>query len=99
MNTVAKGTRKEKLCEDFFKEKGWATWRTSRNKFQQLDAFGLFDVISVHPDGTEMYFIQVKSNRCSKKVKDSIRAFKMPPKCHKEVWIYIDREGWKKERL
>ena len=99
MNTTGKGTRNEKRCEDFFKEKGWATWRTTRSKFQGLDCFGLFDVVSVEPSGKYLMFIQVKSNKCDKKIKDSIREFRMPPSCIKEVWTWIDREGWKKERL
>jgi len=99
MNTVAKGTRNEKRCEDFFKEQGWATWRTSRNKFQELDMFGLFDVVACEPSGKYLMFIQVKSNRCSKKTKTAIKEFKMPTKCFKEVWVWVDRYGWKKERL
>ena len=99
MNTVAKGTRNEKKCEDYYKDRGWATWRTSRNKWQGLDIFGLFDVVAVHPDGKKLLFIQVKTNRCAKKVKEGIREFKMPSTCEKWVWIWMDRKGWKKERL
>ena len=99
MNRTAKGTRNEKKCEDELIERGYTTWRTFRSKYRQLDLFDIFDVCGVSADGSHMLFIQVKSNKCDKSVRDKISVFKMPDCCHKEVWIWIDRKGWEKERL
>lgn len=99
MNTVAKGRRNEQRCEDFFKSIGYHTWRTFRNRYHDLDMFGLFDVVALHPDGKKMLFIQVKSNKCDKKTKDAIRAIKLTPNCEKWVWIWHDRKGWTMEEL
>ena len=77
MNKTAKGTRNEKKCEDDLIEAGYTTWRTNRNKYLNLDMFGLFDCCGCSKDGSHMIFVQVKSNRCSKAVKESIREFKM----------------------
>jgi len=99
MNTVKKGSRNEKKCADIFRGKGWAVWKTFRSKFMNLDMFGLFDVVCLHPGGHKMLFIQVKSNRCDKKTRDAIRAFKMPPHCEKWVWIWHDRKGWTMEQM
>ena len=97
MNTTAKGSRQEKKCSDYLEQLGYIVWKTYRNKFQNLDMFGLFDVVALHPRGCALRFIQVKSNRCDKKTRDKIKAFKLPKFCHKEIWIWKDRKGWAKE--
>ena len=99
MNTVAKGTRNEKRCADLFIEKGWHVWRTFRTKFRNLDMFGLFDVVALHPGGRKMLFIQVKSNYCDRKTKDAIKAIELPPRCEKWVWVWHDRKGWTMEEI
>jgi hypothetical protein len=95
MNRLKKGYRNEKRCEDQLKSLGYTTWRTKRVSYANLDMFGLFDVVAVAPGGKHLLFIQVKSNVCSKKVQEQIAAFKMPPSCHKQIWIWIDRWKWK----
>jgi len=99
LNTLAKGRKNEKRCADIFREKGWHVWATFRSKWQNLDMFGLFDVVVLHPDGLKMLFIQVKSNRCDKKTKDAIKAIELPPRCEKWVYIWVDRKGWMMEEM
>ncbi len=99
INPVVKGRRNEAKCRDALKEAGYCTWKTFRGKYQNLDMFGLFDVVGLSPDGSHLVFVQVKSNSCAKKVRDKIREFKMPDCCRKMVWIWVDRKGWKKEWL
>jgi Holliday junction resolvase-like predicted endonuclease len=96
-NRTAKGTRKEKLCSDELNEKGYITWKTIRVRYQNIDLFGLFDVLAIHPEKDHLLFIQVKSNRVDNKMRDAIRAFKMPECCRKEIWIWKDNKGWIKE--
>ena len=97
INTVAKGTRKEKACEDELKKEGYITWRVIRSKWHSLDLFGLFDVCGLASDGSHLLFIQTKSNRCDTKTRDAIANLKMPPNCRKEIWIWKDRKYWRKE--
>jgi len=98
INKTGKGTRNEKRCEEELKKLGYTTRRATRTKYHKIDFFG-FDVMAISPDGHYMDFIQVKSNRCARATKDKIRELKMPHSCRKFVWIWVDRKGWKKERL
>jgi hypothetical protein len=95
MNAVAKGTRNEKKCEDHFKSLGYKTWRTFRCRYRNLDFLGLFDVVVLAKDGSHMIFIQVKSNKCDRKVIREIDALRMPPFCRKQIWVWVDRIGFK----
>jgi len=97
VDTSAKGTRKEKACEDELKKEGYLTWRKIRVQFHNIDIFKLFDVVGLAADGSHLKFIQTKSNRCDGKTRDAIAKLKMPKSCRKEIWIWIDRKYWRKE--
>jgi len=99
MNKVAKGTRKEKACEDELKAQGYITWKTIRHKYLNIDLFGLFDVVALHPEGKHLLFIQVKSNRIDNKVRQEIKELKMPSACQKWIWCWMDKYGWRKELI
>jgi hypothetical protein len=58
-----------------------------------MDMFGLFDVVGVSPAGHSMKFIQVKTNRVERKVKEAIKAFAMPEYCEKEVWVWKSKDA------
>jgi len=95
--SVSKGSRNEKRCADELKAQGYVIWKTIRTKYQNIDLFGLFDVVALHPGGEHIRFIQVKSNRGDNKAREAIMKLKMPSSCIKEQWIWIDRKGWRKE--
>ena len=94
--TTKKGTRREKLCADELEAQGYIVWKTIRHKWCNIDLWGLFDVVALHPEGDHILFIQVKSNRVDKETRDRIDAVKLPPKCFKEIWVWADRKGWEK---
>ena len=71
-------------------------WKTIRVQYQNIDMFGLFDVVALHPEGEHILFIQTKSNRCDGLTKDKIKALKVPPGCQKWIWIWKDRKYWEK---
>jgi len=98
MSAVAKGTRNEKRCEDALKADGYETWRVRRTKFGNMDAFGLFDIIGWQRRSKRMRFIQVKSNRVDRKTLNEMSKaqWDMPDHCSAEVWVWIDRRGWRK---
>lgn len=97
VKTVAKGYRTEKRCVDELKEQGYIIWKTIRVQFQNIDLFGLFDIVALHPEGKYIRFIQCKTNRCDKQTRERIKELKMPDKCQKEIWIWKDRIGWEKK--
>ena len=96
MKRTGKGTRNEKKCEDTLKEIGYITWRVRRNRFANMDMFGLFDVVGWDRGRADILFVQVKSNRVDKKTLDNIKDFNIhsPVGCHGEAWVWIDRKGW-----
>lgn len=94
---VRKGQRIEKACEDELKKLGYITWKTIRVQYQNIDLFGLFDVLGVAADGSYLVFIQCKSNRCDTETRDKIKAFKLPKCCQKWIWVWKDRKYWIKE--
>lgn len=96
MSKVSKGNRQEKRCEDDLKAKGYVTWKTRRVQYANIDIFGLFDVVALHPEGKCIRFIQVKSNRCDKPTRVAIQNLLMPKCCSKEIWIWKDYKGWTK---
>ena len=97
VNKVKKGYRVEKACADVLKEEGYIIWKTIRVQYQNIDLFGLFDVVALHPAGEHIKFIQCKSNRVDNKTRDAIKALKMPLSCEKWIWIWKDRKYWIKE--
>ena len=97
MSRVAKGYRVEKRCADDLKAEGYVIWKTIRVKYQNIDLFGLFDIVALHPQGDHIKFIQCKTNRADNKSREAIMKLKMPSSCIKETWIWIDRKGWRKE--
>lgn len=98
MKKVAKGQRIEKACEDELKKQGYLTWKTIRVRYQNLDLFGLFDVMGLAADGSHLIFVQCKSNRCDGKTRDAVAKLKMPEDCQKWIWIWKDRKYWIKEK-
>lgn len=97
VNAAAKGTRNEKRCEDALKHEGYLTWRVRRNRFANMDMFGLFDVVGWSPASATLRFIQVKSNRVDSKTMEKVAEadFNMPIGCTAEVWVWVDGRGWK----
>ena len=97
INAGAKGCRIEKACEDELRAEGYITWKAIRAQYQNIDIFGLFDVVGVAPDGSHMRFIQCKSNRCDSKTREAVKSIRMPRACEKWIWIWKDRKHWIKE--
>ena len=97
VKTVHKGYRVEKKCADELREKGYLIWKTIRVQYQNIDLFGLFDVLALHPDGDHLLFIQCKTNQVRNDVRDAIKKLKLPESCQKWIWIWKDRKGWIKE--
>jgi len=94
MNATAKGTRNELRCAKVLADAGFIVWKTFRSKYQDLDMFGLFDVVGLSPDRKFFVCIQVKSNRARKEDREAIRDFVMPDNCIKLVCTWHDGAGW-----
>lgn len=65
MNTTAKGSRTEREILAYFKSLGYPIcWKSVRNRYQNLDFFGLFDIVVRNKE--ETIYIQVKTNYTTK---------------------------------
>ena len=98
MNTYAKGRRTEKLAREWWETRGYAVWQAKITRHGSNDFFGLFDLVALKK-GYPNVWIQVKSNRCPKKVRNEILIF-----CDKYflvqqnvacVMVKPDRKPWK----
>jgi hypothetical protein len=98
-DAAAKGRRVEKKCVDALKAEGYLTMKKTRTKWHVYDLFQLFDVAALACDGSVLKLIQCKSNYCDKATRDRIAALPVPSGVQKWVWVWKDREGWRKVRL
>lgn len=101
MNVRAKGARREKQAKEKLETNGWLVERAKMGgRFQKnKDFFHLFDLIAIKKKNNITYhkWIQVKSNRCPKKVREQIKEFSdkyLGETDIAEVWIYKDYKGW-----
>lgn len=92
MNRYAKGNRLEKMVENYYKGKGYITFRPVRVRFQaNKDIFNMFDGISMNEK--HIHFWQVKSKKV-KKFMDEFFRFIYTYKsidAYFEFWIYKKR--------
>ena len=96
MNTYAKGYRNEKRCLKELEDLGYQCWRAKITRFAKNDYFGLFDITAVKKNNPTLW-VQVKSNKVSKKVRDDIKVFGEDYLSYNEVLVavWIDRVGLK----
>ena len=72
-------------------------WKTIRHRFLDIDLFGLFDVVALHPEGKHIRFIQCKTNcKADKATREAIENLAMPVGCIKEIWVWFDWKGFTK---
>ena len=103
INPRAKGRRREKEAKALLEQDGWLVEITKPGtKFEKnKDFFHLFDLIAIKKSqgNTLTKWIQVKSNRCPKKVREEISQFSkkyFDARNQAEVWIKKDLKPWKR---
>ena len=83
MNTSRKGTKLEYRVRDALEATGYDCTRAAASK-------GTWDIIAIHP--THIRLVQVKANTKPPKAEmETIREYRCPDCCSKEVWVYKDR--------
>ncbi len=93
---MSKGTRRERELVELLKSAGMATYRPATVRFGENDIFGLFDVLALSPNHSNVYAIQVKSNRAT-----GIRAWSNHTQLFRNIgWITlyavpVDNQGWR----
>jgi len=93
MNSLAKGKRAELEYKKKMEARGLICYKPVWSRFSTMkDIFNLFDIIGINKDVVEL--VQVKSNRCPKKVQEQIKAFPVPKNVKKIIAIRIDGGVW-----
>jgi Holliday junction resolvase len=93
---MSKGTRRERELVELLQKAGMATYRPATVRYGENDMFGLFDVLAVSPSHTNVYAIQVKSNRAT-----GIRKWANHTQLFRNLgWITmyavpVDNKGWR----
>lgn len=93
---MSKGSRRERELVELLQQAGMATYRPATVRFGENDMFGLFDVIALSPNHSNVYAIQVKSNRAV-----GIRAWTRHTQLFRNLgWITlyavpVDNQGWR----
>ena len=57
-----KGYRSQAEAAEEYKKRGWTVFVPQKSKYGAQDIFGMFDLAAISPDGSEIHFVQVKSN-------------------------------------
>ncbi|WLW38183.1 hypothetical protein [Halorubrum spindle-shaped virus-BLv25] len=93
---MSKGSRRERELVELLKKAGMATYRPATVRFGENDMFGLFDVLALSPSHSEVYAIQVKSNRAV-----GIMAWTGHTRLFRELGfrtlyaVPVDNQGWR----
>jgi len=99
MNTYAKGRRVELKAKRELESVGYIVAQARINRFGGNDFFGIIDLIAVLPE-KHVKWIQVKSNRVSRKTKVEMVKFgfmlphEAPTTNLPEIWVWKDRKGF-----
>ena len=103
INTYKKGKRRELEAQKLLEKDGYLTMRQNHTRYGQNDFFGLFDIVSLKRDGSEIRLIQVKSNisdfySARKDILDWMSLNEIS-NIDCEVWLREDRCPWRKETI
>ena len=58
-----KGSLHEREAVEEYKKRGWKVFKPQKtSKYGTQDIFNMFDFVAISPDGSEIDFVQVKTN-------------------------------------
>jgi len=59
---TTKGSLHEREAVREYEARGWTVYRPPKTRYGARDIFGLFDFVAISPSGSEIHFVQVKTN-------------------------------------
>lgn len=87
-----RGIRYERKIKQELESEGYIVTRSS-------GSHGIFDIIAFNDKHVRLIqckALKKESNSNFSKLKNELKQLKVPNCCSKELWIWIDRKGWKK---
>ena len=86
-----KGSLHEREAVQEYEKRGWLVFLPQKvSKFGVQDIFGMFDFVAISPDGSEIDFVQVKTNSTRGFLK-KLREWREKHKVKKVEWLLMVR--------
>ena len=103
LNKTSKGNRRELEARKQLKSEGYLVEKKNSSRWESNDFWGLFDILAIRPDGSEIRLIQIKSNisdfyKARKEITEWMR-FNGISDIDCEIWLKENRKPWRKEKL
>jgi len=91
-----KGSLHEREAVEEYKKRGWKVFKPQKtSKYGTQDIFNMFDFVAISPDGSEIDFVQVKTNSTRGFLK-KLKEWREKHKVKKVKWILMVRRDARK---
>jgi len=86
-----KGSIHEREAIEEYKKQGWKVFKPQKtSKYGTQDIFNMFDFVAISPDGSEIDFVQVKTNSTRGFLK-KLKEWREKHKVKKVNWVLMVR--------
>jgi len=86
-----KGSLHEREAVEEYKKRGWKVFKPQKtSKYGTQDIFNMFDFVAISPDGSEIDFVQVKTNSTRGFLK-KLKEWREKHKVKKVNWVLMVR--------
>ena len=86
-----KGSLHEREAVEEYKKRGWKVFKPQKtSKYGTQDIFNMFDFVAISPDGSEIDFVQVKTNSTHGFLK-KLKEWREKHKVKKVNWVLMVR--------
>lgn len=99
VNKINKGNRAEREARTLLQQQGYLVEKKNTSRWESNDFWGLFDVLALKPDGSEIRLVQVKTNKSDfykarKHINQWVSTTGISGVVRCEVWLKEPRAGW-----
>ena len=93
-----KGSLHEREAVHEYEQRGWIVYKPQKvSKYGTQDIFNMFDFVAISPDGSEIDFVQVKTNSTRGFLK-KLREWREKHKVKKVEWLLMVRLDARKHK-
>ena len=93
-----KGSLHEREAVEEYKKRGWKVFKPQKtSKYGTQDIFNMFDFVAISPDGSEIDFVQVKTNSTRGLLK-KLKEWRERHKVKRVNWLLMVRVDARKHK-
>ncbi len=93
-----KGSLHEREAVEEYRKRGWKVFKPQKtSKYGTQDIFNMFDFVAISPDGSEIDFVQVKTNSTRGFLK-KLKEWRERHKVKKVNWLLMVRVDARKHK-